>query len=51
MDTLSYQCQSIMYIKLPCSYLNPESNMKEVFPKVSMEISVRDLNNDKLKPF
>ena len=30
--------------------LNPESKQKEVFPKMSMEISVGYLHNDMIKP-
>ena len=31
--------------------LNPVSNLKEVFPKMLMEIYIKDLHNDTIKPY
>ena len=33
------------------TFFNPESNQKEVFPEMLMEVSVRDLQNYMIKPF
>ena len=42
---LSCVSSDVIYI------LNPESNIKEVFTKMSIYFSVRDLHNDMIKPF
>ena len=50
MYTISSKFPSIMCINWCDHGFNPESNQKEVFPKMLMWISFIDINNDMIKP-
>ena len=50
MDTISSQCKSIMCIKRCCHFLEPIIKSKVSF-YFFMDIYVRDLQNDMIKPY
>ena len=50
MDTISSQCQAIMFIKQLCHCFKPIIKQKGSFTKILMDISVRYLHNDTIKP-
>ena len=50
MDNFSSQCQEITCIKRFFTFFTPESNIKEIVPKILMKTYIRDLQNDIIKP-
>ena len=51
MYTILYQYQAIICIKQCCHCFKPIIKSRGSFPKISMDIYVRDLHNDIIKPY